>query len=182
MALSDLSLLDKHKTGGWLPGYPTDVLRFYAPVDDVHAVLVDLVASAKTSLVIAMYGFDDDELAAAILAKLHDENVFVQLTLDKSQAGGKHEQAILKANAYPSNSVAIGSSERGAIMHLKSMVIDGVLLADGSTNWSAGGEGKQDNVLVVHTHPVAAAEARARIDMIHHHMITVAAQTGGTPS
>jgi phosphatidylserine/phosphatidylglycerophosphate/cardiolipin synthase-like enzyme len=164
---------DPHKTGGFAPGYPASIRTYYSPVDDVHGAMLDLVKSARHSLVICMYGYDDDDLQKAILEKAHDPHFFVQLTLDSSQAAGVHEKALLAAWDAPGTSIATGRSEKGAIQHLKLLIVDGITLVTGSTNWSTSGETKQDNALVVINDPWVAAEATARVSAIHANMLAV---------
>jgi len=169
--LGDLSCLDVYKTGGFAAGYPADSRTFYSPVDDLHGALLHMIGAARRELIVAMYGFNDAELADAIGAKLADPDCFVQLTLDKSQAAGAHEKALLARENYPKSSVAIGSSEHGRIMHMKVIVIDGAYLVTGSTNWSDAAEHLQDNELTIRSDVVAANEARIRIAHIHQHIL-----------
>ncbi len=166
--------LGRYKAAGrFLDGYPADVRTFFSPVDDVHGVLVALLASTQKSLVLNMYGYDDDELNDLILSKLNDAHVYVQMSLDKSQAGGVHEKQLLAKwqNDLIGNSIAIGESTRGAISHMKIVIVDGVYTVRGSTNWSLAGEQKQDNELTIHNNAVIAAETRAELDRNHDAML-----------
>ena len=169
--LTDLSVLDQFAAAPFPPGYPTDRRTFYSPVDDVHGALVYVIGAAQRSVVLGMYGFDDQELADTLKQKLQADGVYVQLTLDSSQAGGVHERVILSGEDYPASSVAIGRSEKGQIMHLKEGIVDGTILFTGSTNWSNSGEALQDNQLTIEINPVAASMATARIGAIHAFML-----------
>ena len=121
-----------------------------------------------------MFGYDDDELNKIIQNKLAAEHVFVQMSLDRSQAGGVHEREILarwKNNSF-GNSIAIGTSSRhNAISHLKIVIVDGVYTVKGSTNWSLSGEQKQDNEITLSRSAVVAAETRAILDLNHDFML-----------
>lgn len=159
--------------------YPANLRTFYSPVDDVHGALEAVIGSCRKSLVVAMYGYDDDDLAALIAHLLDNPAIHCQITLDKSQAGGVHERALLdkyKAE-MSSNSVAIGTSERSAIMHRKMAIVDGVWRISGSTNWSTSGETLQDNELTVLRDATAAAEARAVLDLEHVKALTQMSRT-----
>jgi phosphatidylserine/phosphatidylglycerophosphate/cardiolipin synthase-like enzyme len=67
--------------------------------------------------------------------------------------------------------VAIGTSEKLAIAHLKVVIVDGVYTVTGSTNWSLSGEQKQDNQLTLSRNAVVAAETRAVLDRNHDFML-----------
>jgi phosphatidylserine/phosphatidylglycerophosphate/cardiolipin synthase-like enzyme len=170
----DWDQLGQFKAGGrFLDGYPEDVRTFFSPVDRVHEVLVSLLSSTQKSIVLNMYGYDDEELNKIILDKLENDRVYVQMSLVKSQAGGKHERELLKSwkNDLIGNSIAIGKSSKGAISHLKILIVDGVYTVRGSTNWSLGGEQDQDNELTIHNNAVVAAETRAELDRNHDEML-----------
>jgi phosphatidylserine/phosphatidylglycerophosphate/cardiolipin synthase-like enzyme len=158
----------------FLDGYPDDQRTFFAPRDDIHGLLVALLGSAQHSVVVNMFGYDDAELNKIIQGKLADEKVYVQMSLDRSQAAGAHEKQILAswANNAFGNSIAIGtSSVHNAISHLKIVIVDGVYTVKGSTNWSLSGEQQQDNELSLSRNAVIAAETRAILDLNHDFML-----------
>ena len=167
--------LGKYKAEGrFLDGYPDDQRTFFAPRDDIHGLLVVLLGSAQHSIVVNMFGYDDDELNKIIQSKLTDERVYVQMSLDRSQATGAHEKQILASwgNDAFGNSIAIGtSSVHNAISHLKIVIVDGVYTVKGSTNWSLSGEQQQDNELTLSRNAVIAAETRAILDLNHDFML-----------
>lgn len=158
----------------FLDGYPDDQRTFFSPRDDVHGLLVALLGSAQHSIVVNMFGYDDDKLNDIIQDKLNNEHVYVQMSLDRSQASGVHEKEILAkwgSDAF-GNSIAIGtSSVHNAISHLKIVIIDGVYTVKGSTNWSLSGEQQQDNELTLSRNAVIAAETRAILDVNHDFML-----------
>ena len=155
-------------------GYSSEYLTFYAPRDTgVHLVLLWTLLQAKSSVAINMYGFDDPEMVALLRHHAQNHQMVVTLSLDSSESktGVEPELLELLKNDLPGNSIAIGRSEKHAISHDKLLVVDGLYLVTGSTNWSFGGETEQDNQLTLTRDPIACAEARAVIDLDHDVML-----------
>jgi PLD-like domain len=172
--MQSITDLDQFRMRGDLPtGYPANVRRFFSPVDNVHGALMMLLKGVQHSLKVNMYGYDDDDANAQILQLMNHPNVFVQMSLDKTQAGGVHERKLLAS--FPQGaigtSIAIGSSAKHAISHLKVAVIDGLWVIQGSTNWSDSGESKQDNEMTVIYDPYIAAETVGVLDFNHSEML-----------
>jgi hypothetical protein len=90
--------------------------------------------------------YDDEELNQECMRCAMDRSITTIITLDKSQSGGKHEKAILDSDvakdpvAFQTHFV-IGQSATHQISHTKGGVLDGRVGFEGSTNWSASGEG-----------------------------------------
>lgn len=182
------------------PGYGDHYL-FFVGRDDVHNILLRLLTAETMGLKLNMFGYDDDALNQAILALMGNKNVAVQATLDRSQAGGVHERAILASDVVSDpdfyNSFVVTTSATHQISHTKG----GVLVAqglwfEGSTNWSGSGEGTgiqldpkvlqaagykaQNNTLLVSANPVGLARFAARLDTEHNTGLLQRAATGTT--
>jgi hypothetical protein len=123
-----------------------DFHLFYVGRDDVHGILKHVLSRVSVSLYLNMFGFDDDELNEILKKIAVDPTITMLVTLDKSQAGGAHEKALLDADrkadlALFNTHVAIGQSLTHQISHTKGFVADGKVAGEGSTNWSVSGEG-----------------------------------------
>ena len=123
-----------------------DFHLFYVGRDDVHNILKYVLSRVSVSLYMNMFGYDDEELNNILMNLAFDPTVTMMVTLDSSQAKGKHEKALLDADrsknmADFNTHIAIGRSSTGQITHTKGFVADGKVAGEGSTNWSASGEG-----------------------------------------
>jgi hypothetical protein len=172
-----------------------DFHLFYVGRDDCHGILKYLWSRVTVSAYLNMFGYDDGELNDLVMKVAEDPLATAVYTLDKSQAGGVHERAILASDAAAdpvafSAHFAIGQSATHQISHTKGGVLDGRVGFEGSTNWSASGEGTfvagqsapggagyraQNNTLAVFTDPDTCARFTA--ELIAEHL--VAAGQGG---
>jgi hypothetical protein len=132
-----------------------DFHLFYVGRDDVHAILKHVLSRVSISLYLNMFGYDDEELNDILMKIALDPTITMLVTLDKSQAGGKHEAALLTADEKHNLALfnthfvtkthvqefVIGQSATHQISHTKGFVADGKVAGEGSTNWSDSGEG-----------------------------------------
>ena len=142
--LSDLASYTKE--GVYHPDASRDFHLFYVGRDDVHGALKHILSSISVSIYLNMFGYDDDELNQIIMDKVLDPSITCIITLDRSQSGGVHEKRLLDADRKQSlasfnTHFVIGTSATHQISHTKGFVADGIVGAEGSTNWSNSGEG-----------------------------------------
>ena len=142
--LIDLQQYTQEKA--YSPTASKDFHLFYVGRDNVHDILKHVLSRVRVSLYLNMFGYDDDELNELLMAKVMDPNVAMLITLDKSQAGGKHEKMLLDADqqhalAAFNTHFVIGQSATHQISHTKGFVADSKVGGEGSVNWSGSGEG-----------------------------------------
>jgi len=183
-ALEDLAPFTKE--GMFAKSASRDFHLFYVGRDDVHGILKYLLSRATHALYLNMFGYDDEELNAECMRCAVDRSITTVITLDKTQAGGVHERAILEADLHQdpgafNTHVVIGQSATHQISHTKGGVLDGRVGFEGSTNWSRAGEGTfvvkgqpggpgykaQNNTLAVFTDPDTIARFTAELVAEH---------------
>lgn len=124
----------------------------FAPAENLERIDLDRLNRAQHTLDIAMYSFTDRYLAEELL-KLARRGVLIRIYRDREQyeseqrrAGQYHEDSTMAMFRGEANiQVRVKQNSRRDLMHLKAYELDGVLLRDGSANWSPAGEKAQDN-------------------------------------
>jgi hypothetical protein len=165
--------LGQFKATPFPPDYPTNVKHAFAPVDQVHEAFMSVLhVDDLSSLHASCYGWDDAQINDLFRTALEQAHIPVLLCLDSSQEAGKGEKPlVLEWNqAELGNQVVIGRSIHGAINHDKLIVVNRILTICGSTNFSVGGETKQNNEATIVYDRAFAAETVNRIEIIHSEM------------
>ena len=129
---------------------------------DPTALVVKTIASATTDICAAAYSFTSAPIADALLAA-QARGVHVRLTLDKSQARGRH----LMLTRLQAVNLPVRVNRHYAIMHDKFMVIDERVLQLGSFNYTKSAETKNaENVLVIRRYKKVIAAYQAEFDRL----------------
>ena len=119
------------------------------------------IGAANKTLDIAAYCMDDADIVAAIRAAAA-RGVIVRLYHDRTEleAQAKGDVTLTgKPLAVLMNvpGITIKVKHSSILMHLKSYLVDGITLRDGSSNFSPEGEIQQDNSLTLTDDPTACA-------------------------
>jgi len=122
----------------------------FAPSEDLEEDDLRAIASASSSLDVAMFAFTDRRIARAI-EQAATRGVHVRIYRDPRQYGDERERAI-RNNTQPLmdelasyKGIELRVKRGSESMHLKAYCVDGRLLRTGSANWSENGEMLQDN-------------------------------------
>ena len=135
---------------GALPPAQVAGENYFSPENNLEQVDAARINQARTSIDVAMYAFTDKYLAEALVAAAR-RGVAIRIYRDRQQFDDEQRNA--RQHLTPSTTemvraepkVEVRVKGKGDLMHLKAYLIDGVLLRDGSANWSPGGLKRQDN-------------------------------------
>lgn len=120
----------------------------YAPAEDLEAIDMVLIDSARAKIDMAAYVLSSGRIRAA-LERAQGRGVKLNLVIE--------EEEIEKDLLPPAETITVHRGSWTAIMHEKSYAIDGKLLRTGSANFSYSGLHKQNNDLVIICDPKAVA-------------------------
>lgn len=158
-------------------GVPSWIKTFYPPDDNTEALMVDLINKAKSSIIISMYGFADEPVAAALAARWNDPALEIKVMVNHDgytadATSTMHTVIDAHPEFHKSDRFILGTSSYGnRIMHRKLTIIDGVWRTSGSDNWDDSSMKHQGNEMTVIYNQAIAAEARAAFDRLWNYNI-----------
>jgi len=122
-----------------------------------EAMVLDHIASAKSTLDMEAYEFTNKTIAEAVRSAQR-RGVKVRVIADQARISGKYNAAVFLAN----NQVSVrASSPRYKIFHNKVLIVDGEAVQTGSFNYtSAAVKSNAENVLILRSKSVADTYTR----------------------
>lgn len=129
----------------------------FSPGGQSLDVVLQGIASARASILVAAYSFTSKPVALALL-QAHKRGVKVAVVADEKENGKRYSAVTFLAN----QGVPVRLNGNYAILHDKFMVIDGAHVQTGSFNYSAAAVDRNaENVLLLwNVRPLAEEYAR----------------------
>ena len=111
-------------------------------------LVAEEINKTTSTLDLALYSLTHDEITRIII-DAHNAGVKVRLVIDVAQAGSRYadDEKLEEAGIE----VYRVRSPKGGLMHHKFAIMDGKALFTGSFNWTAGGNDKNsENLILIH--------------------------------
>jgi phosphatidylserine/phosphatidylglycerophosphate/cardiolipin synthase-like enzyme len=124
-------LAAKHSTSPGPVPAPLDNETCFSPDEPCSAKLKTFIASAQTSLDIAIYDINEEEIVHAILVQ--SKKIPVRVIVDRRQSKGSHSSVALLQKA----GVQVRYGYQRGIMHNKFTIVDGSRVEVGSYNYTS---------------------------------------------
>lgn len=125
----------------------------FSPQGKCSSYILREIDAAKQELLVAVYAFTSDDLAAA-LAQAKTRGVAVQVIVDREfdRTNDNSKSKFLEANKIPVRRVAGAAAKPGdkdgGLMHQKFAIIDRRVVFTGSYNWTHSAESRNDENLL----------------------------------
>jgi len=144
--------------------------RRYTNPGDVSQIDVATIMADTATIDVAAYSLTHQAVITALIQRAQ-AGIKIRLYLDRTEL-----EAEARGNPQLSNSplgpllstvnVQTKVKESVILMHLKSYLVDGKLLRDGSANFSPLGESEQDNSIELTDDPASIASFQAKFEMM----------------
>lgn len=130
-----------------------DVAVKFSSAGGTERAVIEEVAAARLSVLVAMYSFNNPVLTEALIGAAR-RDVPVSVKLDRTQSTGAKQAG--QISKLKSSKVSVEVSREWRTMHHKFAVIDGSTVLTGSYNWTTRAEEKNaENLLIVKCRGVA---------------------------
>jgi mitochondrial cardiolipin hydrolase len=139
----------------------------FSPQGKCSAYIIREIEQAKKELLVAVYAFTNDDLAAAVV-QANKRGVAVQIVIDREYDAvtERSKGKFLEAQKIPLRRLSglkANTLERDAgLMHQKFAVIDRKLVFTGSYNWTRAADNLNDENLLLFRDAAALAEEYRR--------------------
>ena len=140
----------------------------FSPAGKCSALIVREIQQAKKELLVAVYAFTSDELAAA-LVQARKRGLSVQVVIDRDfDAGSERSKGkFLEAQKIPLRRIAAlkssAAEKEAGLMHQKFAVLDRSAVLTGSYNWTHAADRVNDENLLFFRDAGPLAEEYRRI-------------------
>ena len=119
---------------------------------DCTNTVVDVLSSAKKTVIVQAYNFTSEDIAKALIAA-HKRGVDVQIVGDRSVPTERSSQGQACVDA----GIKVLIDKKHHIAHNKVIVVDGDVVITGSFNWTESAENNNaENLLVIRSDKIAA--------------------------